>query len=243
MVMRPNILPEINCDLGEGIANESEIFPWIDCGSIACGGHFGNEESITASLKLAKIYQVKVGAHPSYPDQENFGRKSMQLEFEALTTSLNEQIDRFQLVANRLEMPIDHIKFHGALYNDAMANAALAENLCRWISLRFKQIPVFVSLGSQMLFWAEQFGLKTRLEVFGDRAYRDNYQLVPRTEADSLLIQMEKVEAHIRPILQEHHILTAAGKKIPASSQTLCFHGDNPGLLNFLPTLRKKYWK
>jgi UPF0271 protein len=241
--MRSSKLPKINCDLGEGIANEQEIFPWIDCGSIACGGHFGDEASIASSLKLALANGVKVGAHPSYPDQENFGRKSMKLDLGALTASLNEQIDRFQLVANQLGMPSDHIKFHGALYNDAMANAELAQNLCKWLSLQYKRIPIFVSPGSQMLFWAEQFGLKTRLEVFGDRAYQANYQLVARSEADSLFTTMENVDAHIRPILLERQILTSTGKKIPAIAETVCFHGDNPGLMNFLPIIRKKYWK
>jgi UPF0271 protein len=241
--MRPNKLPKINCDLGEGIPNEQGIFPWIDCASIACGGHFGDEASIAFSIKLAKPNGVMVGAHPSYPDQENFGRKSMQLEFGTLVASLNEQIDRFQLVSDQLEMPTDHIKFHGALYNDAMANAALAQNLCEWLSLQFKQIPIFVSPGSQMLFWAEQFGLKTRLEVFGDRAYQDNYQLLPRTENNSLFTTLEEVNEHFRYIVEEHQILTNLGNKIPAQAETLCFHGDNPGLMNFLPILRKKYWK
>jgi UPF0271 protein len=241
--MRPNKLPKINCDLGEGVVNEQEIYSWIDCGSIACGGHFGDEASIAFSLKLAKANGVKVGAHPSYPDQKNFGRKSMQLEFGALTASLHEQIDRFQLVAKQLEMPTDHIKFHGALYNDAMANADLAQDLCEWLSIHFEQIPIFVSTGSQMLFWAEQFRLETRLEVFGDRAYEANYQLVARSEVGSLFTTMEQVDSHIRPIIQDRQILTNSGKKIPSRADTLCFHGDNPGLMNFLPIVRKKYWK
>lgn len=241
--MRPSKLPKINCDLGEGIPNEQEIFPWIDCGSIACGGHFGDEASIASSLKLAKATGVKVGAHPSYPDLANFGRKSMQLEFGALAASLNEQIDRFQLVADQLEMPTDHIKFHGALYNDAMADSTLAQNLCEWLSANFKQIPIFVSPGSQMLFWAEQFELKTRLEVFGDRAYQDNYQLLPRTEHKSLFKTLKEVDEHIRFIIEEQQILTNSGNKIPVHAETLCFHGDNPGLMNFLSIIRKKYWK
>lgn len=241
--MRSSKLPKINCDLGEGIPSEEEIYPFIDCASIACGGHVGDESSLTTSLKLAKDNDVKCGAHPSYPDLANFGRKSMNMEFADLAISLKEQISLFSLVSLKLDMKIDHIKFHGALYNDSMAQAELAQNLCEWLSKNFKQIPIFVSPGSQMLFWAEQFGLKTRLEVFGDRAYQTNYQLLPRTEQNSLLTTLEEVNEHLRNIIEEQQILTNLGTKIPVEAETLCFHGDNPGLMNFLSIIRKKYWK
>jgi UPF0271 protein len=94
-----------------------------------------------------------------------------------------------------------------------------------------------------MLFWAEQFGLKTRLEVFGDRAYQDNYQLLPRTESMPLFTTLKEVDEHIRFIIEEQQILTNSGNKIPVLAETLCFHGDNPGLMNFLPIIRHKYWK
>ena len=241
--MSRNPTPKINCDLGEGIPKEEEIFPLIDCASIACGGHFGDEKSILASLKLAKENKVKVGAHPSYPDRANFGRKSMKLEFSILKTSIQEQLDLFTLVAKTQEVAMDHIKFHGALYNDAMSNGILAQNLCHWLSSHHKRTPIFVSPSSQMLFWAEQYGLKTRLEVFGDRAYQDNYQLLYRSEPNSLFTTLKEVEAHLDSIILDQQILTHSGKKLPAYSETLCFHGDNPGLMNFLPILRKKYWK
>lgn len=241
--MNRNHIPKINCDLGEGIPKEEEIFSWIDCASIACGGHFGDKSSILASIKLAKEYNVKVGAHPSYPDRANFGRKSMNLQFSILAASIQKQLDLFTLIARDQEVSIDHIKFHGALYNDAMSNALLAQDLCQWLSNHHKGTPIFVSPGSQMLFWAEQFGLKTRLEVFGDRAYQDNYQLLPRSESNSLFTTLKEVETHLDSIIYAQQILTHSGKKLPAQAETLCFHGDNPGLMNFLPILRKKYWK
>ncbi len=241
--MRPSKLPKINCDLGEGVPIEEEIYPFIDCASIACGGHFGDQASIESSLQLAKVAAVKVGAHPSYPDRADFGRKSMNLEFADLAASLREQITLFSGVAQQMEIKIDHIKFHGALYNDAMANSTLAQNLCEWLSGHFKQIPIFVSPGSQMLFWAERFGLKTRLEVFGDRAYQDNYQLLPRTKHKSLFTTLKEVDEHIRFIIEEQQIITNSGNKIPVLAETLCFHGDNPGLMSFLPIIREKYWK
>jgi len=241
--MNRHKLPKINCDLGEGIPNEAEIFPWIDCASIACGGHFGDSASITESIKLAKLNEVKIGAHPSYPDRVNFGRKSLMLEFSALVISIKAQLDLFLHAAKEQEVLIDHIKFHGALYNDAMANAQLAQGLCKWLSNNYKNIPVFVSPGSQMLFWAEQMGVKTRLEVFGDRAYQDNYQLLPRTEPNSLFTKLEEVEKQLDLLILEKQILSNSGLKLPIKAETLCFHGDNPGLMDFLPIIREKYWK
>jgi len=241
--MRLSKLPELNCDLGEDMSNEELIIPLIDTASIACGGHFGDEISIKESLTLAGKFSVKVGAHPSYPDQENFGRKTLQIEFTTLTASLKEQVDRFKQVAANLNIAMDHIKFHGALYNDAMANAGLAQNICKWLSENYRGIPIFVSPASQMLFWAEQFGLKTRLEVFGDRAYLDNYQLQSRTEANSLFTSIDTVEPHLRSIIEQNQIITISGKKVPVDPETLCFHGDNPGLMDFLPILREKYWR
>ena len=241
--MPSNYTPKINCDLGEGIPCEEEIFPFIDCASIACGGHFGDESTVLTSIKLAKENKTTVGAHPSYPDQINFGRKSMALNFATLAASLEEQLDLFLRVAQNQEVHIDHIKFHGALYNDAMANNALAQNLCKWFSELYKQIPIFVSPNSQMIFWAAKYGLKTRLEVFGDRAYQDNYQLVNRAEANSLFTTLNAVDTHLESIIEKQQILTHSGKKLPVQAATLCFHGDNPGLMDFLPTLRLKYWK
>lgn len=241
--MKPSKLPKINCDLGEGIPREEEIYPLIDCASIACGGHFGDDISINRSLLLAKNFSVKVGAHPSYPDPANFGRKSITIEFNLLTETLKTQIHSFEKVADKLELSMDHIKFHGALYNNAMSNALLAQQLCKWLSSQYKKIPIFVSPGSQMLFWAEQFGLKTRLEVFGDRAYQDNYHLLPRSEAGSLFSTLEKVDEHLRSIILERQIISSSGKKLPVQAETICFHGDNPGLMDFLPIIRQKYWE
>jgi UPF0271 protein len=241
--MKSSKLPKINCDLGEGVQDEEKVFSLIDYASIACGGHFGNETTISQSLIFAKESGVKVGAHPSYPDQESFGRKTLQIEFTDLTGSLKEQVDRFNRVAANLDLVMDHIKFHGALYNDAMSNADLAQNLCKWLSENHKSIPIFVSPSSQMLFWAEQFGLKTRLEVFGDRAYLDNYRLQLRSEENSLFSSLDRVKLHIQSIIEQNQIITASGKKIPVEAKTLCFHGDNPGLMDFLPILREKYWK
>lgn len=235
-------LPEINCDLGEGIPEEEKIFPWIDAASIACGGHFGDSQTIRNSLILAQKFGVKAGAHPSYPDRKNFGRISLNLPFEELAISILTQIQNFLLVANELEIEPDHIKFHGALYNDAAKNPELAKNLANFMYHNFPEIPVFVPPYSEMERAAQKIGIKTRLEVFGDRQYQNNYLLTPRTEPNSLLVDSKDIIIQTGTILTEGQLISSSGKKLPIDAETICFHGDNPGIQIFLPLIRQKFW-
>ncbi len=238
----PLLLPEINCDLGEGVPGEELIFPYLDTASVACGGHTGTKESIRATLELAKKFGKKAGAHPSYPDRENFGRKSISLSPEALKSSLIEQIQAFLQMAEALELPMDHIKFHGELYNDAAKDSELADFLTDLLGSLWPEVPVFVPPHSCMEEMAKKKGLPYRLELFGDRAYLANYQLAPRSSEGSLLTDRIVIEDHLKPLFQEGQLQTIDGKMITVKADTLCFHGDNPGILNFLPYLRKTFW-
>lgn len=240
--MNSTFIPDINCDLGEGIPDESLIYPWIDSASIACGGHFGNETTIWESLLLAKKFGVKVGPHPSYPDRENFGRNSLVLPFPKLEQALLEQIRLFQKICDELHLSVDHLKFHGALYNDAARNPILAKSLAQMLQANYPGLPVFVPPHSEMEKYASELGLTTRLEVFGDRSYQDNYSLVDRSQPKALLSSPEEVEAQLASILNGGHLISISGKTLPVSAETICFHGDNPGILEFLPLIRKKFW-
>lgn len=234
---------QINCDLGEGVTEEESIFHLIDAASIACGGHFGDESTIRESLIFAKKSGVRVGAHPSYPDFENFGRRSLDIDFETLSKSLLNQIGLFLKVAQTLDLQMDHIKFHGALYNDAAGNAELANSLCTFLKSNFPDTCLFVPPHSQTEKFARKYNLITRLEIFGDRAYQNNFRLLPRTQEKALFTKKKEIEMHLKPILEKGLIHSSSGKLLPVKAETLCFHGDNPGLKEFLPAIRKKYWK
>ncbi|MHA7128731.1 LamB/YcsF family protein [Algoriphagus namhaensis] len=233
---------QINCDLGEGIPEEEAIYPWIDAASIACGGHYGDEESIAKSLQLAKRNAVQVGAHPSYPDRQNFGRKSMTISSPDLIESIDDQIRRFLKVAADLAMPMDHIKFHGALYNDAAASRELASELTSYLRQNFPDACLFVPPHSETLKFAKRLGLKYRLEVFGDRGYRRDYSLRPRSEPDALLMTHDQVANQLEAILERNEISLTKGAVLPVVADTICFHGDNPGLPDFLQKIREKWW-
>lgn len=243
ILMNKPITYTINCDLGEGVPNEAQIIPWIDLASIACGGHFGDRSTINATLDLVGRFGKKAGAHPSYPDLPNFGRKTPAIRPDALIRSLRDQIGLFFEVAKAKNIPVDHIKFHGALYNDAAENPDLAELLVDFLEKNFPQIPLFVPPHSELEKAALQKHLPHRLEIFGDRAYLDNYRLVNRTNEDSLFTEASQVISHLESIIHLGQIKTISGAMIPVKADTLCFHGDNPGILKFLPQVRDQYWK
>lgn len=235
-------LPEINCDLGEGIPSESQIFPWIDAASVACGGHFGDQSSIENTLLLAKKFGKKVGAHPSYPDKQNFGRKSIGISPNELISSIQTQINLFEEVLKKVGLELDHIKFHGALYNDAAASPELADFLTDFLKKNYPQTPVFTPPKSKMEFFSKQKGLLTRSEVFADRAYNPDYTLVSRKTPGSLLSDEKSISKHLSQIFETGKIHAIDGSKLPVKVDTLCFHGDNPGLEEILPKIRKSLW-
>ncbi|MFN3996297.1 LamB/YcsF family protein [Algoriphagus sp.] len=232
----------INCDLGEGISGEEFILPFIDVASVACGGHFGNQESIRNTLALVKKFRKKAGAHPSYPDQENFGRKSLPIEPQKLIESLEDQIKLFLKVSEEEKFPIDHIKFHGALYNDAAENVMIASLLVNFLKLEFGKIPLFVPPHSEIEKAAIKVGLPIRLEIFGDRAYTENYKLVSRSVENSLFNQKNQVISHLESIMNQGNIKLISGEFIPIHAETICFHGDNPGIVEILPFVRDRFW-
>lgn len=235
-------LPELNCDLGEGIACEAEIFPWIDTASVACGGHIGDEESLFATLSLAKKLNKKVGAHPSYPDRENFGRLSIQLSDESLISSIHSQIQLFEKVAKQVGITMSHIKFHGALYNDSASNSGLADLLTDFLKAYYLDVSLFTPPKSILNELATQKGLICELEVFGDRVYQDDSRLLPRSVPNSLLVTSSEVNKQISSILENGYLITASNNKLMIKADTICLHGDNPKIMDFLPTIRNKFW-
>ncbi len=235
--------PEINCDLGEGIPGESQIIPLIDAASVACGGHFGDGDSIRETLKICASFGKKAGAHPSYPDLENFGRKTLDIPIDKLLDSLLNQIQLFLKVAGELNFPIDHIKFHGALYNDAAAKQELANSLTDFLLAHFQEVPIFVPPHSQMEYFAKEKNMKFKLEIFGDRAYEDDFSLVSRAKSGSLLTSSDAIIKHLEPVFDSGELISISGKPLPIKVDTICFHGDNPGLLEFMPIIRNRFWK
>ena len=223
----------INSDVGEGVVNESALMPYLKSCSIACGGHYGNEETMIKTAKLAISHGVNIGAHPSYPDKINFGRKEMFLSNEVVYDMVSEQLLLFSNIAKEMGQIVTHVKPHGALYNQAAKNIELATTIA---SAVFDQLPAAVYFGlsgSVMLDAANNIGLATAHEVFADRAYLKDGSLCPRNIDGAVFTNENSVKAQVSLLIQERKITTIDQAVIDVAADTICIHADTPDALAF----------
>lgn len=225
---------DINCDVGEGLDNEAAIFPHISSCSIACGGHAGDADTIRRILRLASQHGVKTGAHPSYPDRESFGRVSMDIPAAELIKSIRKQLALYERISLEELVPIHHIKAHGALYNDLVKDPRLVQTYLKAIAGIQPEIRIYAPYGSSLAFEVTKRRLRCRYEAFGDRAYADDLQLAPRTEAGAVLTDPEQVLAQILSIVQKGQVTTLSGQLLPMKASTYCIHSDTPSALEIL---------
>ncbi|HVS32668.1 MAG TPA: LamB/YcsF family protein [Thermoanaerobaculia bacterium] len=223
---------ELSCDLGEadtreGIAVERAIWPLIDAGNVACGGHAGDEGSMGEAIRLAGAHGVIVGAHPSYPDRENFGRVSMDIGHDALVESLVQQISR---------LPARRVKAHGALYNDAHAGAARAAAIVEAVQ-RAGSPAVVAGDTSQTAAVARARGVAVIREAFADRRYNEDGSLVSRREPGALLSIAEAAE-QAKLLAAEGVVIARGGRRVPIAFETLCIHADMEGAVERLRAIR-----
>lgn len=230
---------DINCDVGEGVRNEEELFLLISSCNIACGGHVGSRESILFCLELAKKYSVKVGAHPSYPDKENFGRVSMNISSAALIQSIKEQLQNFTALCDQMHVALHHIKPHGALYNDIVKDEHLAKTFLTGIEEFKKGVVLYVPYGSLIQTLAINQGFKIAIEAFVDRNYNTDLSLVSRKESNALITDGKEVLNHLLTMYKENEVKTVSGDKIPIIANTYCIHGDTPSALQILTYITK----
>jgi 5-oxoprolinase (ATP-hydrolysing) subunit A len=229
---------DINCDLGEGIGNDHLIMPHISSANIACGGHAGNDATMRETVRLAIAHGVQIGAHPSYPDPENFGRISMAIAPEELRRSIAGQIGSLLQITREMGGSLVHVKPHGALYNDASRDRQISGIIADAI-LEADPALVLVGLsGSVMLAVAAERGLKTAAEVFADRNYTDDGFLVPRSEPDALITGIRESVEHVARMVGQGMVRTRSGRIIPIRADTVCIHGDNPQAAELAKALR-----
>lgn len=217
---------DINCDLGEGIANEKAIMPLISSCNIACGGHIGDTDTITSTLKLATIHTVKIGAHPSYPDKANFGRKVMKITQNDLKKSIFDQISMIIDQCDQLNLTLHHVKAHGALYNESAKNQVLAQLLIDVVGTLDRDVYLFVPYGTVIHELAKTQGINHKAEAFADRNYRTDLSLVPRKENDAMLTEAEKIATHLLSMIKNNEVKCVDGKILKMKADTFCFHGD-----------------
>jgi len=222
------VIIEISADMGEGAAAEPEIWPLIDAANVACGGHAGDAQSMREAVRRAREHGVAIGAHPSYPDRENFGRTSMKMDPAALRESLVEQIAALAALT-----PLRHVKAHGALYNDAHRDRALAEVLLDASG----NLPIVCSATSQMAIVACERGVRVIREAFADRRYEPDGSLTPRSIPGSLLT-IDEAAAQARLIATEGVVIARDGSRVSIAGDTLCIHADMAGSAARLRAIR-----
>lgn len=233
--MRSHI--DLNCDLGEGVGIEAAILPYVSTINIACGAHAGDEALIRNTIRLAKEQQVAIGAHPSYPDRENFGRTVLPITAEDLQRSVRQQIDLVRGIAFEEHYPITHIKLHGALYNQAAKEDALATLLVETIAAIDPLLLVFGLPGSALEQRAIQHNLRFVKEAFADRTYQDDGSLTTRAHPNALIEDNSDCVQQVLRIIRQQEVVTLSGKIISLSAETVCLHGDGLHALAFAKTL------
>ncbi|MFN0213294.1 MAG: 5-oxoprolinase subunit PxpA [Saprospiraceae bacterium] len=223
---------DLNCDMGEGMSNDALLMPLISSANIACGYHAGDEQTMQQTIELALQHRVKIGAHPSFPDRENFGRTNLNFPAPSVTEMVKKQIELLAGIAQNNNARLHHVKPHGALYNMASRDKELSEAICTAILETDPSLVVYAQSGSMLIAVAESLGLKTCSEVFADRAYQPDGFLIPRTAPNALIHKEEEAIAQVLQMVIQQTV-TAEGKAIPVKAETICVHGDGAHALEF----------
>ena len=224
---------DLNCDAGEGMENENAIIPLVSSISIACGGHTGSEESMRKTVQLAKKVGVAIGAHPSYPDRENFGRVTMNIDETTLKKSIKTQIEILDSIAIQEHYPLTHVKPHGALYNEAAKNSKLATIIAKAL---IEINPTFSLWGppkSALEEAAARHKILFVAEGFADRTYQPDGSLTPRSQMNALIDNPTECVKQVLQLVKEKKVTTTNGGSIACAVETICIHGDGPHALVF----------
>lgn len=216
---------DINCDVGEGVGNEKLLMPYISSCNIACGAHAGSVKIIDKVIGLAKEHNVKIGAHPSFPDKENFGRVVMDIPKKELQYSIENQINLLKERAALQNVELYHIKPHGALYNLIAKDKEMAHLVVRAVLNTCPNVFLYVPYNSVIAEEALKSNIKIKHEAFADRNYNDDLSLVSRNKENALITNKADVYSHIKRMIVEKKVQTITGTK-EIIADTICVHGD-----------------
>ena len=233
----------INCDLGEkskhhSDENDPKLLEIVNSANVACGYHAGDEDSMNKVVKICKKNGVSIGAHPSFNDPENFGRKRLNLSSDEINKLLIDQYEILQNIAEKHGEIVTHIKPHGALNNMACEDIELATIIAKSIYNFNKDLIYLVPTGSKMEEAAKKFDMKIACEIFADRNYEDNGNLVSRKEPHALITDPEQAKSHVLRMVKNQALNCHSGKQIPCEIDSVCIHGDNDSSLATAKSIR-----
>ena len=231
----------INCDLGEGLNNEHIIMPLINSCNIACGGHAGDSGSMIECVEISIKNNVKIGVHPSYPDKINFGRKKIDISPSELSYSIISQIESLETIADSYGLELNHIKAHGALYNQMITDVELSNLYLDTIKDFKKKSLLYIPYKSEIEKIALKKGFSIIYEVFGDRNYNDDLSLVSRNNENALITDPESVVNHIKTIKETESVKTINGNFKKIKFDTICIHSDTNNSIEILKKINQEF--
>lgn len=234
---------DLNCDMAEGVGNEGELMPWISSANIACGYHAGSEELMKRTIDLCVKHYVAIGAHPSFPDRENFGRTNMNLPPEQVYQIVTDQLQVIGKIAKHFGRKIHHVKPHGALYNMAAKDAELANAIARAVKDFDSQLFFYGLSQSAMIEEAKKLGLETANEVFADRTYQPDGSLTPRTQPNALITSEDQALKQAVRLAKENKTTDTSGSEIHLKADTICLHGDGAHAVAFAKLIHQQLVK
>ena len=224
---------DLNCDLGEGAGHDAALMPLITSANIACGAHAGDAATMRATVALAQKHGVALGAHPGFVDRENFGRIEIALPPSEVRALVASQIDALRAFGS-----LRHVKAHGALYNMAARDAALAEVMAEAVHTADPTLILFVLPNSALARAAQARGLRIANEVFADRTYQRDGSLTSRSRPDALIHDEAAAVAQVLRMVREGVVRATDGTDVPIVADTVCLHGDGPHPVEFARRLR-----
>ena len=233
----------INCDLGEKSKHHSnkhdpDLLEIVNSANVACGYHAGDEETMHDVVKISKKNGVSIGAHPSFNDPENFGRERINLSSSEIRKLIIDQYEILQKIASNYGENVSHIKPHGALNNMACEDIDLATTLAKVIHEISKDIIYLVPTGSKMEEAAKKLNMKIACEIFADRNYEDDGNLVSRKKPHALITDPEEAKKHVLSMVKNQSLNCHSGKQIPCEIDSVCIHGDNESSLATARSIR-----
>lgn len=227
------LICDLNCDMGEGIGRDEAIMPFITSANISCGFHAGNGDTIRHTIALAIKHNIQIGAHPSFRDRENFGRKEVHLDHDKLYAIVLEQLIKMDLIVKEKGATLRHVKPHGALYNMAARDVKIAGTIAQVIKDFNEELILYGLSNSFLISEAKALGLQTASEVFADRTYQDDGRLTPRSEPNALIEDDEQCIQQVLQMVKEGIVTTTNGKTIPIVADTICIHSDGKYAVSF----------
>lgn len=232
---------DLNSDLGEGAAFDAQIIPLITSANIACGFHAGSSEIMDETIALCKSAGVSAGAHPGYPDKENFGRTNMDVTPKQVYDFTLYQLGALDTIAKAQGKKLEHVKAHGAMYNAAAKDRSLADAIADAVYDFDKNLILLALSGSEMVNSAKAKGLKVASEVFADRAYEADGTLRARKLEGSMITDENEAISRVIRMIKEGKVTAYTGEDINIEAHSVCVHGDGEKALDFVRSLNKAF--